>query len=76
MSAESVRREGPGCYNITGLRIPTPFPMPRFSMFSRRPAAYRGSALLASSGGRMLRVFVAVVFLWAMTGWAMGWWQG
>ena len=45
-----------------------------FSLFSRRSAAYRGSALLASSWGRVLRMLLAVVFLWALTGWAMGWW--
>jgi len=35
---------------------------------------YRGSGLLASSFQRMVRVLPAVLFLWALTGWAMGWW--
>jgi hypothetical protein len=35
---------------------------------------YRGSALLASGAQRVFRVLLAVVFLWALTGWAMDWW--
>ncbi|MDS1140186.1 hypothetical protein RE432_07030 [Pusillimonas sp. SM2304] len=35
---------------------------------------YRGSALLSSSVQRMARVLLAVLFLWMLTGWAMGWW--
>ncbi|WP_157787579.1 hypothetical protein [Pusillimonas noertemannii] len=48
--------------------------MPRSALFPRRAKAYRGSAVLASSWGRALRVLVAAVFLWGLTGWAMGWW--
>ena len=47
--------------------------MPRLTLFSRRPTAYRGSAVLASSWGRALRVLVAVAALWLLTGWAMEW---
>ncbi|MBV6305541.1 hypothetical protein KVP10_11635 [Candidimonas humi] len=38
------------------------------------PARQRsGSTLLASCGVRVARVAVAVVVMWALTGWAMGW---
>jgi len=30
--------------------------------------------MLASSGGRALRVLAAVAVLWGLTGWAIGWW--
>jgi len=48
--------------------------MSLFRHFSAAPRSYRGSALLASAMGRMLRVLAAVAFLWGMTAWAMGWW--
>lgn len=48
--------------------------MSRSVLFTRRSTAYRGSAVLASSWGRALRVLAAVLFLWGLTGWAMGWW--
>jgi len=48
--------------------------MSRSALFPRRTKAYRGSSVLASSAGRALRVMVAVVFLWGLTAWAMGWW--
>ena len=48
--------------------------MSRPFLFLRRSAAYRGSAVLASAWGRVLRVLVAVVALWGLTGWSMGWW--
>lgn len=46
----------------------------RFHAFTRRDAAYRGSALLQSSWQRMLQVLVIVVLMWTLTGWAMDWW--
>ena len=38
------------------------------------PGRYRGSALLASCWARMARVALAAALLWALTGWALGWW--
>ncbi|MGB6102359.1 MAG: hypothetical protein WBF88_00730 [Pusillimonas sp.] len=35
---------------------------------------YRGSALLASCLQRVAKVSLAVLFMWALTSWAMGWW--
>jgi len=61
------------CYNITD-SFPGFLSMPRFALFLRRTKAYRGSSVLASSAGRALRVMVAVLFLWGLTAWAMGWW--
>jgi hypothetical protein len=41
---------------------------------SVHPARKRsGSTLLASCGARVARVALAVVAMWALTGWAMGW---
>ncbi|MBP6019463.1 MAG: hypothetical protein KA735_08220 [Burkholderiaceae bacterium] len=49
--------------------------MPRFPVpFRRSTRPYCGSALLDSSVARMARVLLAVLLLWALTGWAMGWW--
>lgn len=49
--------------------------MPRFPVsFRRRSRPYRGTALLTSSLARASRVLLAVMFLWMLTGWAMGWW--
>jgi len=44
------------------------------SSSQRAPGRYRGSALLASCWARMARVALAVALLWALTGWALGWW--
>jgi hypothetical protein len=35
---------------------------------------YRGTALLASGAQRVLRVLPLVAGLWALCGWALGWW--
>ncbi|MGE4368971.1 MAG: hypothetical protein AB7E12_04760 [Burkholderiaceae bacterium] len=40
-----------------------------------KSARYRGSSLLSSSVHRAVRVAPAVVLLWAVSGWALGWWQ-
>jgi hypothetical protein len=47
--------------------------MPRLPLFPR-PSHYRGSSLLLSAGQRMLRVSLAVLGLWLLTGWALEWW--
>ncbi|MDN5842716.1 MAG: hypothetical protein L0H54_04615 [Alcaligenaceae bacterium] len=46
--------------------------MPTLPFF--RPRRYRGSVLLLSARQRVLRALLAVVFLWALTGWALQWW--
>ncbi|NYT64645.1 hypothetical protein H0A58_01520 [Alcaligenaceae bacterium] len=49
--------------------------MPRLPVpFRRSTRPYRGSSLLDSALSRMVRVLLAVLLLWALTGWAMGWW--
>ncbi|CAM5199441.1 putative protein OS=Castellaniella defragrans (strain DSM / CCUG 39792 / 65Phen) OX=1437824 GN=BN940_02246 PE=4 SV=1 [Castellaniella denitrificans] len=47
--------------------------MSHFPFFDR-PGRYRGSSLLLSAGRRMRRAALAVLFLWLLTGWALGWW--
>lgn len=37
-------------------------------------SAYHGSALLASGWQRLARVLPAVLFLWLLAGWGLGWW--
>lgn len=48
--------------------------MPRPFRSSRGKSPYRGSVLLASGAERVVRALAASAFLWALTGWAMGWW--
>ena len=48
--------------------------MPQHPVVSAHPARQRyQSTLLASCGARVARVALAVVAMWALTGWAMGW---
>jgi hypothetical protein len=35
---------------------------------------YRGSGLLVSGIQRIMRVLPVVVFMWLLSGWALGWW--
>lgn len=50
-------------------------PTPDSTSSVQRSRPYRGSAMLRSSLGRVLRMLPVAVFLWGMTAWAMGWLQ-
>jgi hypothetical protein len=45
----------------------------RFLLWRKTPS-HHGSALLYSAARRVVHVLFAVVFLWGLTGWGMGWW--
>ncbi|EHK66897.1 hypothetical protein [Achromobacter arsenitoxydans] len=54
--------------------------MSHFTLLPRRPGAASGrrapprSTFLVSAWRRMVFALAAAVALWALTGWAMGWW--
>ena len=40
----------------------------------RMKSRYRGSLLLGSAAHRVLRLLPVLALVWALSGWALGWW--